>query len=66
MDGSGLPSRMFSQNQQSDCCLSVQDIREVPIASAAATAVVIDYPMTGMITHIDRTYPPPDLDTPTV
>lgn len=57
---------MFSQNQQSDCCLTVQDIREVPIAPAAAAAVVIDYPMTGMITHIDRTYPPPDLDTPTV
>lgn len=55
---------MFSHNQQSDCCLSVQDIREVPIAPAAAAAVVIDYPMIGMITHIDRTYPPPDLDTP--
>lgn len=66
MDGSWPPSRMFSHNQQSDCCLSVQDIREGPIAPAAAAAVVIDYPMTGMITHIDRTYPPPDLDTPTV
>lgn len=66
MDGSGPPSRMFSHNQQSDCCLSVQDIRKVPIAPVAAAAVVIDYPMTGMITHIDRTYPPPDLDTPTV
>lgn len=57
---------MFSHNQQSDCCLSVQDIRKVPIAPAAAAAVVIDYPMTEMITYIDRTYPPPDLDTPTV